>query len=103
MNQMPAITDAVDAWHKAHWRPFYTCPEVREASGVGAPSYAPILRLHGWSARRVWFYLGEDSAPRLRVVWVPPGGFIARKRGRPPKRSITASRAPLHSGHLCPD
>ena len=84
MKRLLELSPLVLAWHEEARRPFYTCGEVRGALRAGSAAYAPVLRVLGWVSRRVRFY-ETGQVPRLRVVWVPPGGSVARKRGRPLK------------------
>lgn len=90
MKRLAEIAAMAEAWHEGARMPFYTCVEVKAALGAGAPAYAPALRILGWHSRRVRFY-AQGSAPLLKVVWVPPGGFVARKRGRPLRAAGTYS------------
>jgi hypothetical protein len=83
-SRYPELLVQASLWHAAEQRPFYTVEEVRTAMGVGGNLHAPILRMLGWTSKCTRWYGGSDKV-LWRTLWIPPGGLVARRRGRPPK------------------
>jgi hypothetical protein len=77
------------AWHLSARRPFYVASEARAALAVCARAYAPTLRLLGWTSRPLKLYRAGALA-QVRTVWIPPGGVVSRRRGRPRKHLIAS-------------